>query len=182
MTITVSPKRRLADLMMGHALGRLGRTRSEWADAMASENAWIGSDDERLRWSTGCAVASYRAPGAFDWPTYPAALLAGIVLMTAYQWSADEGLGTMVVLALTSLLLGMLRPGRNLLSGVAIGLVVSAVNGFETISGLRPAYEIHAHDLMHDARWLIFIAPALVACVIGDFVGRKVRATSRQRS
>jgi len=176
MTIAFGSKHRLADLLMGHATARLHRARPEWADAMANERAFLSADDERLRWSAGCAVASYRAPHTFDWAVYPAALFACVMVVIAYQWSADEGLGTLTVIALTGLLLGMLRPERNLISSVAIGLVVSAVNGFETISGIRPAYEIRAHDLMHDAKWLLFIAPALIACVIGDCVGRKLRS------
>jgi hypothetical protein len=131
--------RRLADLLMGHAASRLRRRHREWADAMASESAAILSDGERLRWSLGCALASYQAPGAFSWAVYPAMLLTGTGLMAAYQWSADESLRTVAVLSLIGLALGGLQPKRSLISGAAVGLVVTGVNGFETISTIHRA-------------------------------------------
>ena len=168
-----SAKRRLGTLLLGHAENRLRRRHPDWADAMASESASLGSDDEQLRWSAGCAIASYRAPGAFDWAVYPATLGAGVALMVAYQWTVDESLQTVAVVSLLGLLLGVLQPRRSLLSGAMVGLVVVAVNVFETISGFRPAYETTAHSLLHDARWIVLVPPALIASVVGGFVGRK---------
>jgi hypothetical protein len=169
-------KSRLATLLIGHAATRLRRRRPEWANAMVNESGAILSDGERLRWSIGCAIASYRAPGVFDWVVYPAALIVGIALMAMYQWSADESLRTVAVLALIGLALGVLQPNRSLISGATTGLVVAAVNGFETITGVRPAYETAAHSLLHDARWIVLIAPALFAAVIGGYVGVKLRS------
>jgi hypothetical protein len=162
---------------MGHAASRLRRRHREWADAMASESAAILSDGERLRWSLGCALASYQAPGAFSWAVYPAMLLTGTGLMAAYQWSADESLRTVAVLSLIGLALGGLQPKRSLISGAAVGLVVTGVNGFETISGIRPAYETTVHSLLHDARWIVLIAPALIASAIGGYAGAKLQGT-----
>jgi hypothetical protein len=176
--MTGSIKRRLAELLMSHAAGRLRGERPEWAAAMMSESAALGCDEDRVRWSAGCAVASYRAPGAFNGAIYPAALACGIALMGAYQWSTDESLGTVAVLSLIGLALGALQPRRNLTSGVAIGLVVAAVNSFETITGMRPAYETAAHSLLHDARWIVLIAPGLIASVVGGYAGRKLRSES----
>ena len=181
MRVEADAKRRLADLLLSHATNRLRRRHPEWADAMASESSALLGDD-RLRWSAGCAVASYRAPGALDWIAYPAALLVGVMLMSAYQWSADESLRTVAVLTIIGAALGVLQPRRALVSGGAVGLVVAAVNGFETITGVRPAYETTAHSLLHDARWTILIAPALIASVVGGFAGRKLRPTAGGKS
>jgi hypothetical protein len=178
MTVNVSVKRRLADLLMSHAASRLGSQRSEWADAMARESSELFSDDERLRWSAGCVIAGYRARAALVRITYPAALVVGVMLMAAYQWNADENLGTLAVLCLIGAALGVLEPRRNLISGTAIGLVVAAVNCFETISGARPAYEATAHSLPHDARWIVLVVPALIACAAGGHAGRNFRLTS----
>jgi len=180
--MTVSAKHRLADLLMGHAARRLRERRPDWAEAMTREGSEIASDDERLHWSGGCAYASYRAPGAFDAITYPVALVAGIALMSAYQWSADESLGTVAVICMIGVLLGLLAPRRILISAAAIGAVVAAVNGFETLTGLRPGYEIRAHTLVHDAKWAVFIAPALVACIVGSHAGRLLRSTPAKSS
>ncbi len=171
-----SAKRRLAVLLLGHAENRFRRKHPEWADAIASESASLGSDEELLQWSAGCAVASYRAPGAFDWAAYPAMLGVGIALMAAYQWTVDESLQTVAVVSLLGLALGVLRPRRNLISGATVGLVVVAVNVFETISGLRPSYETTAHSLLHDARWIVLVAPALIASMIGGYAGGRLRS------
>jgi hypothetical protein len=147
---------------------------------MISETSAVARDDERLRWAAGCALASYRTQGGLDGAAYPAALLLGIAGMAVYQWSADESLRTLELLGLIGLALGVLQPGRLLISGIAIGMVVAAVNGFETISGVRPAYELRAHSLAHDARWLVLTAPALLASLTGGYVGRMLRAAEGQ--
>jgi hypothetical protein len=175
VTVSGRAKRRLSALLMAHAADRLRRRHPEWVQAMVSEGSALLSEDERLRWSAGCAFASYRAPGSFEGAMYPAALAGAVMLMTAYQWSADESLRTVAVICLTGLALGVLRPRRYLVSGAAVGLVVAAVNSFETVGGLRPAYETTAHSLQHDARWMVFIAPGLIASAIGGCLGRKLR-------
>jgi hypothetical protein len=180
--MTASAKGWLAKRLLGHAAGRLRRQRPDWADAMMRENSELASDDERLRWSSGCAYASYRTADAWDRIAYSAALMAGVALMSVYQWSADESLGTVAVICLIGFALGLLEPRRSLISGAAVGAVVAAVNGFETLTGLRPAYETRVHSLLHDARWTFLIAPALIACVIGSYVGRKLRSDSGARS
>jgi len=172
----------LAELLLGHAAGRLRRQRPDWADAMVRESAEVASDDERLRWSGGCAYASYRAADAWRGIAYSVALLSGVVLMSIYQWSADESLGTVAVICLIGFALGLFEPRRSLISGAAVGAVVAVVNSFETLTGLRPAYETRVHSLLHDARWTFLIAPALIACVIGSYVGRRLRSDSGARS
>ena len=174
----MSAKGRLADLLMEHAARRLRRQRPEWAEAMLNESAQLNSDDERLLWSSGCACASYRTPETLHALAYFAALAAGVMLMSAYQWSADESLMTVAVICLIGVALGLLEPRRSLISGVAIGAVVAAVNGFETLARVRPAYEIRFHTLLHDAKWTVFIAPAVVACIVGSHVSQLLRPTS----
>ena len=176
MRLDASAKSRLGALLIGHAARRLGRKHPEWAAAMASEDAYVQSEGERLRWAAGCAVASYRAPGMLEAALYPAALSLGLIAMTAYQWSADESVRTFAVLGLIGLGLGLLRPHRVIVSGLAVGLVVAAVQGFETVSGVRPAYETHLHTLVHCARWMVLVAPALTASALGGFAGRAIRA------
>jgi hypothetical protein len=180
--VIASAKRRLADLLMGHATRRLRGQRPDWAEAMKREGASLASDDERLRWSSGCIYASYRTSGGFNGIAYPAALVVGVALMSAYQWSADESLGTVAALCLIGFALGLVEPRRNLMSGIAIGAVVAAVNSFETLTGVRPAYETRMHSLLHDARWTFLIAPAFIACLVGGYVGGKLRSDSGVRS
>jgi len=175
MTIDADAGRWLATLLLRHAAGRLRRRRPEWADAMVSETAGLASVGDQLRWAAGCAVASYRAPGGMAWAAYPLVLSLCVVVMTAYQWSADESLRTLLLVALLSVALGLFRPGCFLVSGVAVGLVVAGVNIFETISGVRPAYEATAHSLSHDVRWAFLLAPALIAASIGGGVGKSLK-------
>jgi hypothetical protein len=165
----------LAARLLAHGSSRLGREKSQWADAMAGEAAYIATDEERLRWAAGCAIASYRASEGLTGASYYAALAIGVAIMTAYQWSADESLMTVAVLSLIGLTLGALEPRRAWVSGLLVGLVVTGVNAFETLSGVRPPYEDAAHSLMHDARWLVLLAPALAASTAGGLARRKLR-------
>jgi len=177
MTVDGNLQNWLADGLVRHAAKGLRRRRPDWADAMLGEAATL-PQSEQLRWAIGCAVASYRAPGRFDGVIYPLALLAGIALMAAYQWSADESLRTVAVIALIGGALGLLRPRRVWVSAATVGLVVAAVNAFETITSLRPAYEMHQHTFLHDARWVVLMVPALIASGLGGYVGRKLRSAT----
>jgi hypothetical protein len=120
-------------------------------------------------------IATYRASEGLTGASYYAALAIGVAIMTAYQWSADESLMTVAVLSLIGLTLGALEPRRAWVSGLLVGLVVTGVNAFETLSGVRPPYEDAAHSLMHDARWLVLLAPALAASTAGGLARRKLR-------
>ena len=182
MMTGMSAKSRLSEILMGHAARRLRRDRSDWAEAMMSEAAHMGSEDERLRWSSGCACASYKTPEAVEAITYPALLILGVALLSAYQWAADESLGTVAVICMIGVVLGVLQPRRSLISGAAIGVVVAAVNGFETLTGLRPTYEIHLHSFLHDAKWTVFVAPAIVACIVGRHLGEVIRSNPEAAS
>ncbi len=181
MSVVSTARRWLAARLIRHAERRLRQIRPDWADAMIGETRLLESDGERLRWAAGCALASYRTPESLAGAAYPAALLLGIAGMAGYQWSADESLRTLVLLGLVGLIVGVVGPRRVLVSGIAIGLVVAAVNGFETISGLRPAYETKAHSLAHDARWLVMVAPALLAATVGGALGQWLRLIPRRR-
>jgi hypothetical protein len=176
MTLARDLSRRLARHLLDHGSNRLRRTRPQWAQAMEAEALYLANDGDRLRWAAGCALASYRAPQGLDALIYPAALLLGLALMTAYQWTVDEGLLTVAVLAVLGAALGLIAPRRSVVSGVLIGLVVAGVNAFETISGVRPAYEDTAHSLVHDAKWLVLVAPSLIAAAFGRYAGLKLRS------
>lgn len=156
-------RRWLADGLVSAAASRLRRRHPEWAEAMMSEHASLADHRDQLGWAFGSLRASFALEGA----SYPALLVFALVAMTIYQWSADESLLTLSLMGALALLLGLLRPSRFVVSGVLIGVVVAAVNGFETASGVRPAYEIYDHSWMHNARWLLLIPPAIASSAIG---------------
>jgi hypothetical protein len=160
----------LAGVMVRLAARRMRRSHPDWAQAMMSEHANLCGQIDQLDWAFG----SLRASLALGNGGYPAVLALGVVAMALYQWSADESLVTLCLMAALSLLLGFLQPSRFLVSGVAVGVVVALVNGFETLSGLRPAYEIHQHSWTHDLRWLVLIAPALASSALGRQAGLRL--------
>lgn len=168
---------RPSEWLLASAAGRMQGTRAEWAEAMMAEADMCQSKRDRLRWAFGCWVASLRmsiSPGAI---AYSTALAAGLGLMTWYEWSADEGGVTVVVLGLITLVLGALRPRQAMISGAVLGLVVAGVIGFEALTGIRPAYEAGAQTLAHSLYWLILLAPALSAASVGGRIGRQLRGT-----
>jgi hypothetical protein len=160
----------LSDVVIRAAAARLRRRHPEWAEAMLNEHASLPGQANPLRWALGSLQASF----AVEDGIYPPILALGVVAMALYQWSADESLITLSILSGLSLLLGILRPSRFLVSGVAVGVVVAAVNGFETASGIRPGYETHHHSWAHDLRWLVLVAPALLSSALGRQVGLRL--------
>jgi hypothetical protein len=54
------PIRRIAVSLAQHAAHMLPKERSEWGRAMTTEVAYIENDVAAIRWSLGCALASYR--------------------------------------------------------------------------------------------------------------------------
>jgi len=159
----------LADQLMRRAARRMRRRHPDWAAAMVAEGEALVSGGERLAWAAGCLDASYRAAETSEAALYAPALLVGVGGMILYQWSADESLVTLVVLALICLALGALSPRRLWLSALPVGLVVAAVNVFETLTGVHPAYETARHGLAHNLRWVVLVAPALMAVAAGRF-------------
>lgn len=161
---------------LAHGLARLAASRMrhrhpDWSAAMLAEAASIPTEGEKLVWAIGLIRA---ALGLRDL-VYPLALLLSILAMTLYQWSADENLMTLLVLSLLALAMGFLRPRHFLLSGVVVGAVVAAVNGFETASGIRPAYEAY-HSLSHDLKWLALLIPAVASSATGRQIHLKLIA------
>jgi hypothetical protein len=156
----------LADHLTRAAAARLRPRHSDWADAVISEHASLADTDDRLRWAIGSWFASLDVTLSVD-AFYPLLLTVSIATMTLYQWSVDESAATVMVLALLGLLLGLLSPRRFLASGLALGAVVATVTAFEALSGIRPAYEVHVHSLLHSTRWLIFILPTLFSSAVG---------------
>ena len=168
----------LSNLLLHSALRRLKAGRSDWAGAMAAEMDACGGAGERLRWALGCWWASLSPPDAWTGLVYPVALTLGAGLMASYEWSNDEGPITLVLLGGVGLTLGLLRPARALISGVLLGLVVSAVLTFEVLSGLRPAYEVHPATLRQCLHWMVFVVPALLTTLLGGGVARRARLWS----
>lgn len=151
---------RLARALADKAAHRLRRDRGDWGRAMLAETEAIGSQTERLHWALGCLTASHRAQGGSVF--YPVALLLGVAALTWQQWSADEGVVTCLLLALSSLGLGLLDSRRVVWSGLAVGSVVAAVHVFGAVTGVRPPYETHLHGALHGLRWIVLVGPALV--------------------
>lgn len=164
----------LADRLTHIAATRLRRSHPDWAQAILNEHASIAGEKERLGWAFGVLRASLAVPSHDLF--YPAALTLAVSLMVLYQWSADEGVATLMVLGCLGGCLGFLRPKHFLLSGFAIGLVVSAVNGFEWLSGIHPEYETTPRTLWICLHWLIFIVPGLVSSIAGRRVRLKLLA------
>jgi hypothetical protein len=168
--VTATFRQWLADRIARTAAQRMRRRHPDWAEAMLSEQASLAGEHDQLGWAFGALGASIVLPGAGD-RYYAGVLGLSLAAMTLYQWSADESAVTLAILCLLALSLSFLRPDRFRVSGLAVGVVVAAVNGFETVSGLRPAYEIHAHSLAHDLRWLFLLAPALASSALGRRIG-----------
>ncbi len=169
---------RIGRVALRDAARRLGGPRGDWARAMEAEMDSCPSAAARWRWALGCWVASLRAPARAGGATYPLSLVAGMALMAAHEWRADEGPATFVLLGLTTLALGLLRPRRAILSGLCVGLVVAAVLAFEVLSGHRPGYETRPQGWAQTLHWAALVAPALAAAWAGRALGRLLPAAS----
>ncbi len=163
----------LADQCTRLAAERLRRRYPDWADAIVSEHASLSGQPDQLGWAFGSFRASFGLPAEAD-AAYPALLLLSAAAMGLYQWSADESLITLLVLCGLGLVMGLLRPTRFLLSGLVMGLVVAGVTGFETLSGIRPAYEVSPRHFDNILHWLPLVVPALLASAAGRFIGLRL--------
>lgn len=164
----------LAERFTRLASRRMQRRYPEWAVAIEREHDSLAGGEGQLRWAFGALQASFAlAPPDVS---YPAALGLSLAAMTLYQWSADEGLMTVVVLSGLGLALGFLRPKWFLVSGLAVGVVVAAVNGFEWLSGIRPDYETYPRTVANSVQWLSLVIPAIASSAAGRQIGQMLRA------
>lgn len=157
----------LADQLVRAAAKRTRRRHPEWADAMLNEQASLGDTSDNIDWAFGLVRVSF----GLDASLYLLLLAFSVAAMTLYQWSADESLITVTVIIALAAMLGCVRPSRFIVSGLSVGVVVASVNAFETLSGVRPAYETYEHTWMHDIRWLWLVLPALASSALGRRVG-----------
>jgi hypothetical protein len=164
---------RLGACLLSMARRNLRKTHGEWAEAMAAEAEACTTDVGRLRWAWGCWVASLRV-GLAGCVPYPLALAVGAGVLALYEWNADEGGETVLVLGLIAVGLGLLRPRHAVLSGLSVGLVVAAVIAFEALSGVQPAYEVHHQTLGSCLHWTILVLPSLAAAVLGGGLGKRL--------
>ncbi len=155
----------LADQIGQLAARRLHERHPEWAAAMLAEQAELQTAPGHLSWAFGALVASVRATECDL--SYLGALAAGVLAMTVYQWTMDESLLTVAAVCVIGLCLGCFKPRSYLLSGVAIGAVVAAVNAFETLTGIRPTYEAYHHSLARVLAFSILVPPAVFASAVG---------------
>jgi hypothetical protein len=161
------PRLWMADALVRAAAKRLRHRHPDWADAMIAEHASLAGHRDQLGWAFGALRASYDLGGGI----YRAILLLSVMVMALYQWNVDEGFVTLLLLSGLGLMLGLLWPARFLISGLAVGVVVAAVNGFETLSGVRPTYEIYHHSLAHDFGWLLLVLPSMASSMLGRQIG-----------
>ena len=117
---------------------------------------------------------------------YAAALLLAVAIVAGFEWSTDEAIVTMGVLILASAAMGWFRPSRFLVSGVALGLVVSAIATMCWLTGVRPGYEsaveAASHRGVYAASLLVLQVPALVAAALGRLAGRASRRGAQMGS
>jgi len=59
MTETPSSLRRLANVLVSHAVRVMPPARRGWADAMAGEVSHVDNDRRALRWALGCVLAAH---------------------------------------------------------------------------------------------------------------------------
>ncbi len=165
----MSLRGRLAGTIVAMAASRLRRRHPAWAEALIAEQAHLPEPRGELAWAAGSLRAALSLEDAYPW-----SLALALAAMAFYQWSADESLITLCVMTALCLMLGCLRPSRFVLSGLAVGAVVAAVNAFETLTGIRPAYEAHHHSWVHDLRWLWLIPPAVLSSALGRQANARV--------
>jgi hypothetical protein len=163
-----------AQAILRHVKARAGAGQESWAAAMEAESQQPKSARERLAWAFGCLFASYRMKPPFAALGYALGLVLAMGVVGLFNWRADEGGIDMGVLVLSSLLLGLALPRRAWLSGLLVGLVIFAQSVFAAVSGLHPIWEKTPALLQKDPDFslLVLVVPALLASLLGCWIGR----------
>jgi hypothetical protein len=164
----------LAQAILRHVKARAVAGQAGWAAAMEAESQQPKSSRERLAWALGCLVASYRMKPPLGALGYVLGLLLAMGLVGLFNWRADEGGIDMGVLVISSLVLGVALPRMAWLSGLLVGLVIFSQSVFAAATGLHPVW-VKTPALMQkdpDFSLLILVAPALVAALLGGWIGR----------
>jgi hypothetical protein len=171
----------LVDAILRHVKARADAGQASWAEAMEAESHQMKSPRERMAWALGCLAASYRLKPPFAGLGYVAGLLLAMGLVGLFNWRADESGVDMGVLVLSSGLLGLVLPRRAWLSGLLVGLVIFLQSVFAAVTCLHPIWEKTPALLQRDPDLglLVLVLPALLAALLGGWIGGKTFRRSR---
>jgi len=106
---------------------------------------------------------------------YALLLFLGTVLVLYVEWHTDEVTVVLALLIVVAALLGYLRPGAALTTGVVTGLAIPLAHLMSTLSGrYQPAYQVQPPSLGDGLVMAALVLPALAAALAGAWARRGV--------
>jgi hypothetical protein len=107
---------------------------------------------------------------------YALLLVLGAAALLFFEWHTDEVMVVLAVLLLVAALLGLVRPGAPLATGLVIGLAIPLAHLASTMSGrFAPAYQTAAPSGADALVMAALVIPAVAAAYFGVWLRRQVR-------
>lgn len=117
---------------------------------------------------------------------YVVILILALAIVAFVECSTDEDMMTMLIICVTSGVIGFLFPRMFLLSGLSIGLVVPAIAVISQATAWHPGYETAAaaarHHIEYAVSLTVLIAPAIIAAALGSFLRTRTQQSFTSRA
>lgn len=155
-------------LLLAWAMRIIPANEREWAEAMRSELASIGSPAGRLKWCAGCLGAALRLRAACAEGRFEAGCAAILLALTYVDWRSPDPTLVVFAFAVLPALLAYRRPGHARAVGLIFGLWLLAAHGVADLAApLRPAYQHLPLRPMEFAEIALLLGVTLPAATLG---------------
>jgi hypothetical protein len=107
---------------------------------------------------------------------YVPLLVLGAAIVLFFEWHTDEVTVVLAVLLLVAALLGFVRPGAALATGLVIGLAIPLAHLASGMSGrFAPAYQTAPPSTADALVMTVLVVPAAAAAFLGAWLRRQIR-------
>ena len=167
-------RRAIFPLLLNFSKWLMPRPYAEWSEAMIAEcNQPTLSDEQRLTWAGGCALAALQMRIRYADLTYFGVALSVIAALIYLDWHTSSDVPTLSVLIITAAVLGYLRPRRFYWTALLTGECLLAAHAFTVmVDRWLPSTQCGPLDWTY---WLIN-ASVIIPAGVGALIGRSIRS------
>jgi hypothetical protein len=166
---------RAAGVLMRAAAHALPPHAAHWGRAMEAEFSRLESGPAAIAWAAGCGKVALMARITPMLLVYALLLALAAAALLYFEWHTDEVTVVLALLLAVAAVLGFLRPGAALATGLVVGLAIPLAHLASTMTGrFIPVYQSTPPSGTDALVMAALVIPGLAAAFLGAWVRRQV--------